>query len=137
MNWACCVGRIKRLFVRSSQLHLREAPARSTRELVALVDRFLDDRLSYPLEWDDFISWRSDVPAVEKFRTSLSEKEHWLFSDNEQERAKYVEFVTRERNRLAAQLGIVVRKLRPANARRSCASRPRHWPSPTLGALST
>ena len=60
--------RFIQFFTQSTRVHLRQVPAQNLRELVALMDRFLEGRLRYDLEWDDFISWESnDAPVEEAF----------------------------------------------------------------------
>lgn len=89
-------------FVRSSRFHLRQETATDTRELIALFDRFLDGKLQYPLEWDDFISWKATNPHVEAVRQRLGQLEDRLFSSDQNEKLAYCNAVIEERNQLAA-----------------------------------
>jgi hypothetical protein len=75
-------------------------------DLVSLIDRFIDGNVSYPLEWDDFISWPQDNPNLEAVRLRIGERESLLFSDKAEDKTKYGQIVINERNRLAAILGI-------------------------------
>lgn len=95
-----------RALVQSSSIHLRLDPATDTKELVHLIDRFLDGQFRYPLEWDDFISWKNDNHHVEAVRLRLGEFEPLLFSEDRKDRRRYSNIVVRERNKLAALLGM-------------------------------
>lgn len=99
-------GAVRRFFVQSSAVHVRQETATSTRDLVALIDRFLDGPMRYPLEWDDFISWKSSNPHVEEVRLRIGNLEPMLFSKNNHERALYATMLVTERNQLARLLGI-------------------------------
>jgi len=79
-------------------------------ELVSLFDRFLDGPMAYPLEWDDFISWRNKNSNIEEIRDRLGKFEALLFSRNINEKAEYRRLVTEERNRAAALVGITARE---------------------------
>ncbi|MGE3829844.1 MAG: hypothetical protein AB7F76_02515 [Parvibaculaceae bacterium] len=95
-----------KFFVRSTRLHLRQVPAQNMRQLVSLMDRFVDGRLQYDLEWDDFISWESSDPPVEEIRERLGAFESLLFSNHAADRNRYNEHVADERNRLATLFGL-------------------------------
>lgn len=90
----------------STYVHLHGGEVASTRELVELIDRFLDGAIRYDLEWDDFISWPSSNSHVEAVRSRLEEYEHCLFSPRREDRAKYIAKVIEERDQLAALLGM-------------------------------
>jgi hypothetical protein len=93
-------------FLRTSRnVHLRQAPPNQISELVALLDRFLDDRLNYELEWDDFISWQHANPNIETIRLRIAESEALFFSDAIADRKRAVEMLIDERNRAAALVG--------------------------------
>jgi hypothetical protein len=36
-------------------------------DAIDLIDRFLDGEVSYPLEWDDFISWEHPNPTIDGY----------------------------------------------------------------------
>lgn len=57
---------IQRMLVQSGRVHLRQNPTESTRDLVALIDRFLDGPMQHDLEWDDFISSENTNAHVEE-----------------------------------------------------------------------
>jgi hypothetical protein len=40
----------------------------------------IDGTLEYPLEWDDFISWRHENPNIEKIRDRIAANEPLFFS---------------------------------------------------------
>lgn len=100
---------LRRFFQQSSRLHIRENNARNLHELVALIDRFLDDKIRYPLEWDDFISWKNENAQVEEFRIAIAEFEPLLFSKAPDHRREYVCHILAQRNRAAAQIRIPIR----------------------------
>ncbi len=70
MHW------LKRLFAHSSRLHLHQEAASTTGELIDLIDRCIEDRLYYPMEWDVFISWEQANPHVEKVRQIIGGYPH-------------------------------------------------------------
>ena len=45
---------LRRWFRTSSRVHLRQNEVTNPADLVALIDRFMDNKLLYKLEWDDF-----------------------------------------------------------------------------------
>ena len=88
-------------------MHIREAGPDSYRDLVALFDRFIDGPMRYPLEWDDFISWRSRNPHIEAIRNRIGELEPLAFSPPlSPERARFGESLLAIRNECAAIVGI-------------------------------
>jgi hypothetical protein len=78
----------------------------SIRDVVDLVDRFLDGRVRYDLEWDDFISWRHDDANIERLRDRLGACEPYLFSKEPGDREKAVAILIDERNRIAELIGL-------------------------------
>ncbi|NDK38167.1 hypothetical protein DT603_04850 [Pseudoxanthomonas gei] len=90
---------------RSSHVHVRQAGPTDLQELVGLLDRFLDDKPRYPLEWDDFISWESHIPAIESIRIRVEATEPLFISRNAEDLAKGSALVLEERNRVAAWVG--------------------------------
>lgn len=97
---------LKRFFVQSSVVHLHQNAAVSPGALVGLMDRFLDGKCDYPLEWDDFISWEQANPTFEAIRNRIGELEPHLFSRNPDKMLLYYSRVADERNRLAAVTGV-------------------------------
>jgi hypothetical protein len=102
-------GRLRKSLISSSRVHLRQEPASNTLELVAMLDRFLDGPTRYELEWDDFISWENEVPAVEQVRLRIAELEPLAFSKRIEDREAFRQQVVEERNRLAALLQLPIR----------------------------
>lgn len=95
---------------KSSHVHLRENPAGDTKQLVELIDRFIDGPMRYPLEWDDFISWENENPHIEQIRDRIGQHERLLFSRRAEDRIAYANVVIAERNMLAAMLGLPQRE---------------------------
>ena len=98
--------RIRSFLRQSPRVHLRVNGVNSPRDFIELADRFIQGPLRYPLEWDDFISWRNDNPNLEAVRLRIGDVEPLLFSGDAAKRRKYAEVVRDERNRLAAALGL-------------------------------
>lgn len=97
-------------FLRSSpHIHIQQTPPGRISELVELLDRFLDDRLKYELEWDDFISWEHDNPNIEAIRLRIAETESLFFSSAISDRQRAVDLLVAERNRAAALVGVSAR----------------------------
>lgn len=90
----------------SAHVHLRQPPPSQMSDLVALLDRFLDDHLNYDLEWDDFISWKHSNPNIEAIRLRVADTESLFFSNAISDRQHAVALLVEERNRAAALLGI-------------------------------
>lgn len=97
--------KIKQWLRNSERLHAREQPVGSLTELVGLIDRFLDGTLQYPLEWDDFVSWRCEDAGIEAFRDRIANLEPLFFSSVDDERRMGVAQLLEERNRAAAFVG--------------------------------
>jgi hypothetical protein len=93
----------------SKHVHLRTHELCSLREVVDIIDGFLDDELEYPLEWDDFVSWENGTPSVEVVRKRIAALEPLAFSEKPEERAQFVDRLVEERNRAAALIGIAAR----------------------------
>jgi hypothetical protein len=93
----------------SPRIHLVQEEPKDMREIVALFDRFLNGPMNYPLEWDDFISWKKSNRNIEDIRLRLEEAERLLFSKDRVEKAMYGAIVQKERDRAAALCGIPAR----------------------------
>lgn len=93
----------------SSHFHIREHGVTSLNDAVRLIDRFIDGNLEYPLEWDDFISWRHDNIEVDNLVDAIGRYEPLLFSKKSSDRTVYVERLLEERNRVAALIGVPTR----------------------------
>ena len=100
----------------SSHVHTRQAEVSNLSELVALLDRFLDDRLQHPLEWDDFVSWESEAPAIESIRRRIAATEPLFSSGRAGDVAKGSAVLHEERNRAAALVGQPARTLNSPGA---------------------
>ncbi len=93
----------------SSRIHLRENGVGSQVDLVRLIDRFIDDKLTYPLEWDDFISWEHSDPYIEAMRDRIASLEPLFFSKSPNDRNEAVRQLIAERNLMAGRLGLGAR----------------------------
>lgn len=80
---------VRKFFERSTRTHLRGKPVNSAREVIELVDRFIDDKMNYEMEWDDFISWTHSDPQVELIRNDIGKHESLLFSKNSRDRISF------------------------------------------------
>ena len=86
-------------------MHIRQHGVNSISDLFDLIDRFIDGRMSYDLEWDDFISWEHDNHLIEDVRNAIGVHEPLLFSQNLEHRREYVRKLVEERNRAAVFIG--------------------------------
>jgi hypothetical protein len=100
---------LRRWLPSSPHVHLRQRGPEAFSELVALFDRFLDGPMAYPLEWDDFISWKNQNPNIEAIRERLGQSEAMLFSRDPAQKARYGAAVIEERNKAAALCGLAAR----------------------------
>jgi hypothetical protein len=91
---------------RSKHLHVRGTEVDSPVKAIDLVDRFIDDKLRYPLEWDDFISWKNSNRSVEHLREQLAALEPLFFSKDKTLRHQAVVAMIQLRNHYAKLLGI-------------------------------
>jgi hypothetical protein len=101
--------RIRRWLLNSERVHIRENRVVELPHLVAILDRFLDDNQDYPLEWDDFISWKNSTPEVEVFRERIAGLEKAFLTGISQERDEAIREAVYIRNLVAAQCGIPAR----------------------------
>jgi hypothetical protein len=85
---------------------VRQRAPESTLEVIGLIDRFIDGKLDYDFEWDDFISWKNETPQVEKIRNQINQFGNLLSRDTMEE---YCLLLVAERNRLASLLNREVR----------------------------
>jgi hypothetical protein len=69
---------------------------------VTLVDRFIDGRLEYSLEWDDFVSWPNDYPRIEAIRDRVATLEPFFVAKDPGRRSKAIEALLAERNGAAS-----------------------------------
>ena len=80
-----------------SHHHIHEE-VESLAAAIEVIDRFLTDQPSYPLEWDDFISWEHPNPTIERLRVEIGEFEPLLFGG---EHNRYAQEVRAIRDRYA------------------------------------
>ena len=90
----------------SSRFHAREEQVSTGRDLVLLIDKFLDDNLAYPLEWDDFVSWKSRDAGIETVRLRIEGLEPLFLSPSIDDRAKATQRLVDIRNDLATSHGM-------------------------------
>jgi hypothetical protein len=102
--------KIREWLHRSPHFHIRADGVNTIRDVIDLVDRFVDGKVRYPLEWDDFISWPHQDPNIEVFRERLGACEPYLFSKAPADRVKAVAILIAERNRIAALIGLPSRQ---------------------------
>src|SRR5262245_48289338 len=100
---------LRRALQQSSYVHLRENNVSSPRDLVDLIDRFIDDKVRYPLEWDDFVSWEHASAGIESARQRIAALEPLFFSKSEADREEALRRLVSERNQLAATVGMPAR----------------------------
>src|SRR5690242_11957939 len=79
------------MFARSNRIHMYPNNIRNTKDVIYLIDRFVDGSMVYEMEWDDFISWKNTNTNVENIRNTIGNFEPLLFSTNVRDRALYVE----------------------------------------------
>ena len=104
------LGQLRRLLRVSSRIHIREERVSSLEDLVDLIDRFIDGKMKYDLEWDDFISWNHNNNYIESVRVNLAMNEGILFSKNNSDREKYISILIVQRNSVAAIIGLSARE---------------------------
>ena len=115
--------KLRELLRASPHVHLRQRPPEKIEELVALIDRFLDDKLGYALEWDDFISWKNSNANIEAIRERIAKTEALFFSKRRADREQAISLLLDERNRAAAYVGMDLRSYEyPAGDGRNVAS---------------
>ena len=105
--------KLTRWLQRSPHVHIRGSGVNSVSDLIDIVDRFLDGETRYALEWDDFVSWDSSVPAIETFRRTIAQSEPMLFSKDPVQIARGVSILIEQRNKAAALIG---KPLRPSSS---------------------
>jgi hypothetical protein len=90
----------------SSRIHVRGAEVGSLGEVVGLIDRFIDGRLRFVLEWDDFVSWENSNPGIEKVRARICALEGDFFSPAAEVRRSALNRLIVIRNETAEILGL-------------------------------
>lgn len=91
-------------FVHANRIHLLGGGPANLREVVSVIDRFLDAPRRYRTEWDDFIAWENDNAAVEQVRKRIKAFEH-LPASHDLLTGRLIS----ERNRVAVLLGLPAR----------------------------
>jgi len=74
----------------SRHVHIRERSVNTLSDMVELIDRFIDGRVRYPLEWDDFVSWNNENQAIEVYRDRIATLEPLFFSKDPVDRSKAI-----------------------------------------------
>jgi hypothetical protein len=103
------LGTLRTFFIHWNRIHLIGGGPENVREVVSLMDRFLDGPRRYDVEWRDFLTWETENAAVEQVRKRIEAFAHLLFSNRPRDRDLFDARVRGERNRLAALLGVPVR----------------------------
>lgn len=103
------VKRLKRFLRESSHFHVKQDEIHSLADIVDLIDRFIDGRLKYGLEWDDFISWESESSEVEAIREEIADLEPFFFSPSASDKAEGRVRLVSIRDRVAVGLGLPTR----------------------------
>jgi hypothetical protein len=62
--------------------------------------------MKYPLEWDDFTSWKHSVPSIERFRERMAALEPLLFSKSTEDKRLFIGKLLTIRNEAAALVGL-------------------------------
>lgn len=102
-------GWVARWLTNSQSIHMRKHVTSNTSDLVHLIDRFLDDELNFPLEWDDFVSWEQENLSVEEARKKIAPLEPLFMSKSDIDKQRAILLLIEERNLLAALCGIPFR----------------------------
>ena len=101
--------RLRRWFRKSPHIHVRTHEVNTLEGVIDLFDRFVDGKVAYPLEWDDFISWKNGNPNIEAIRDRIGKFESLLFSKDVSDRERYANLIVDERNRIAGFVGTPTR----------------------------
>src|SRR5258708_1655543 len=86
----------------SSPVHIRKRAVSNLADLVKVIDRFVDGKLRYPLEWDDFISWKHANPTIELLRERITNLEPSLISRDPARHSEAIAALLSARNDAAA-----------------------------------
>jgi hypothetical protein len=100
---------IYQIFRRSRRVHMREAKVHTLRQAIELIDRFIDNKLEYPLEWDDFISWPNANGSVEQMRNEIADLEPLFLSKDKERRESALRRLISCRDGYASLVGLAVR----------------------------
>jgi hypothetical protein len=97
------------MFVRSKRVHVRVGKVHTIRQAIDLVDRFIDNKMEYPLEWDDFISWSNPNATVEQLRDQIANLEPLFLSKDIKNRQVALQRLIGLRNESASLVGLDAR----------------------------
>jgi hypothetical protein len=100
---------ILQMFVRSKRVHVRVGKVHTIRQAIDLVDRFIDNKMEYPLEWDDFISWSNPNATVEQLRDQIANLEPLFLSKDIKNRQVALQRLIGLRNESASLVGLDAR----------------------------
>ena len=100
---------IKNFLKHSSHVHLPRHRVGTKESLVDIIDRFIDGRMEYPLEWDDFVSWENADPFIESKRMEIGSLERDFLSNNLDRRKQATGVLMELRNSVALMIGIPIR----------------------------
>jgi len=103
--------RFKNWLQQSRHVHVRQNVVGGLRDLVNLIDRFIDGKLNYELEWDDFVSWEHEQPEIDSIRSRIANLEPLFFGKNLDDRRLALSRLIAERDRVAKSCGMVPRGL--------------------------
>lgn len=98
--------KLKNYLLRSDRIHVRGRDVGAGRELITLIDAFLDNSLSYPLQWDDFVSWKSKDSGMESIRMRIAPLEPLFLSRSAEDRKRATIELVQIRNDLALSHGL-------------------------------
>lgn len=101
--------KLRQWFRESRHVHIRGRSVNTLSDMVGLIDRFIDGRVRYRLEWDDFISWGHENKAIEAYRDRIASLEPLFFSKDPADRAKAIADLLEQRNAAAALCGMSTR----------------------------
>ena len=104
------LDKIREFFIRNNFIHQKGPPVSSLRELVDLIDRFIDNDMHYGLEWDDFISWKNESSLIEDFRQEIGNYEPLLFSKSRSKMLEYCNNLIEIRNSIADRIAHPIRQ---------------------------
>jgi hypothetical protein len=101
---------VRSFFRAQIRVHQRDREVANLVEAIQLVDRFVDAKLKYGLEWDDFISWKHADQKVEELRLKIADLEPQLFSADQSVRVQALESVIEIRDLHALLVGVETRR---------------------------
>lgn len=103
------LGAFRSFFIHANRIDLLGGAPENLREVVSVIDRFLDGPRRYDIEWDDFIARENNNAAVEQVRKRIKAFAYLLLSNRSKDRDLFAVRLMGERNRLAVLLGLPAR----------------------------